>query len=95
MMNEIRIQDLLKLVGSKGTIHILRVLNEHEAVQYKQLREFMNICTLNKRVKQLLEFNLISHHLEKKDVRKEWYEITEKGKRTLEILEEMVKIIKE
>lgn len=55
----------------------------------------MNICTLNKRVKQLLDFNLISHHLEKKDVRKEWYEITEKGKKTLEILEEMVKIIKE
>ncbi len=45
--------------------------------------QYANVPTLNTRLKQLLEFNLITHHLEKKELRKEWYEITEKGRKVL------------
>ena len=70
-----REEDLLKLVGSKGTITILRFLNE--------------------RLRKLLDFNLINHHVDKKAVRKEWYEITEKGRSILKTMEDMIRLIED
>jgi len=43
--------------------------------------KFAHVPTLNERVKQLLEYNLIEHHLERKELRREWYSITEKGRK--------------
>ncbi len=90
-----REEEFLKLVYSKGTIDILTYLNEHGTAQYKDLIELVNEVTLYNRVKQLLEFNLIVHHLDKKDVRREWYELTEKGKRVLQILEDIKKLVED
>ena len=90
-----REEDLLKLVGSKGTITILRFLNELGSAQYKHLHEFMNEHTLNERLRKLLDFNLINHYMDKKAVRKEWYEITEKGKNILKIMEDMIRLIED
>ena len=87
-----REEEFLKLIGSKGTIDILRYLNKHKTGQYKDLIELVNEVTLYNRVKQLLKFSLIVHHLDKKDVRREWYEITEKGKRVLQILGTLKKL---
>lgn len=84
--------NLLRLVGLKGTIAILRLLSEH-SLQYKHLRKLMDTCTLNKRVKQLSDCNLVTHHTDKKSVRKEWYEITDKGIEVLQILEDIVQLI--
>ncbi len=83
-------EEFLKSISLKGTIDILRYLREHGTGQYKDLIEFMNEVTLYRRVKQLLEFDLIIHHLNKKDVRKEWYEITDKGRKILQILEDII-----
>ena len=87
-----REEEFLKLVYSKGTIDILTYLDEHGTAQYKDLMELVNEVTLHNRVKQLLEFSLIVYHLDKMDVRKEWYEITGKGKRVLQILEDIKKL---
>jgi len=84
-------EEFLKLISLKGTIDILRYLNEHGTGQYKDLMEFVNEVTLYNRVKQLLEFDLIIHHLNKKDVRKEWYELTEKGRKILQVLEDIIR----
>lgn len=58
---------LLRLVGLKCTIDILRHLDKHGTGQYKDFTQYANVPTLNTRLKQLLEFNLITHHLEKKE----------------------------
>jgi len=39
--------------------------------------------------------SLIEHHLERKDVRKEWYELTEKGMKILQILENLITLVED
>ena len=82
-----------KLISLKGTRDILNYLNEHNTAQHASLNTLMSAATLNAKLIELLEFGLIEHHLEKEDVRKEWYTITEKGKRFLQLLADLVKII--
>ncbi len=87
--------DILKLLGSKGTFAILRCLHEHGTRQYKDLMEFVNIPTLNDRLRRLLQLKLIEHHLERVNTRKEWYSLTEKGKQVLNHLETIVMLIED
>jgi len=44
-------------------------------------------------LKQLLEYNLITHHLEKKGLRRKWYEITDKGGKVLQSLEDIIRSV--
>lgn len=94
-MDEKREEDFLKVISLKGTRDILKYLDEHKIAQHQQLDSFINTCTLNTRLNQLLKFSLIQHHLDKKDARKEWYSLTEKGKKILKHLEDMITIVKE
>jgi DNA-binding HxlR family transcriptional regulator len=84
---------ILRLLSSRGTIPILRYLNEHRTAQYHQFNQFIITSTLNKRLRQLLYFNLINHYFMKEGVikRKEWYELTEKGRKVLQIAEAIIK----
>ncbi|MBU7028897.1 MAG: hypothetical protein HXS48_18320 [Theionarchaea archaeon] len=78
-MDEEREKEFLKLIGLTGTIFILRFLNEHDSGQYKDLQEYMNTHSLNQRLRTLLQFNLVEHHLLRDEKRKEWYTLTESG----------------
>ena len=82
--------NFLKLVISLDTIDILRYLNEHGTGQYKDFMEFVDADTLHNRINQLLESNLIKHSEEEPGT--EQYEITDKGRRVLQILEDMMKL---
>lgn len=88
-------EEFLRLMGLRGTIEILGHLNEHGSGQYKDFTGFADVPVLNKRLRQLLEYDLITHHLEKKEMRREWYEITDKGKKVLQILEEIVRVVED
>jgi len=92
-MDEEREEEFLKLIGLTGTTFILRYLNEHGSGQYKDFQEHMNIHSLNLRLGTLLHFNLVEHHLERDQKRKEWYTITEKGRKVLMLMEEMIKTV--
>ena len=92
-MDEEREERFLKLISSKSVRDILKYLNEHETTQHADLDAFMNTSTLNMKLNELLAFNLIKHHLDKSDIRKEWYTITEKGKKILQYLEDMIKTV--
>ena len=83
----------IKMLGSKGAKYVLEYLCENKRAQYKDLQEVINTHTLNVRVKQMLHYGLIQHHLVREDVRTEWYELTEKGQKTLDRLNELVRII--
>lgn len=94
-MDEKREEDFLKMLGLKATKRILEFLVENETAQYKQLQQFVNTHTLNTRMRELLEFDLVQHHLVREEVRREWYEPTEKGRKILAHLQEMVSLVDE
>ena len=94
-MDEKKEEDFLKMLGLKATKRILEYLEENGTAQYKQLQQFVNTHTLNTRMKELLDFGLVQHHLVREDVRREWYESTEKGKRVLHYLREIIRVIDE
>ncbi len=88
-------EDFLKLLGAKGTKQILEFLGRNSTAQYRQLMDFVNTPTLNTRLRDLLLFGIVSHHLERVETRREWYELTEKGKQVLQVLQELLELIKE
>ena len=94
-MDEERMKKFLRVLGAKGTLDVLLYLDEHETAQYKDLMKFVNTPTLNERLRQLLIFNLISHHLERTETRKEWYELTGKGKEVVEHLKVVMEMVDE
>ena len=83
-------EEFLKLIGTKEIRKILELLDEYGAVQNKRMIEFMNMPTLSVRLRKLLHFHLIEHHYEKEKKRKEWYELTDKGKRILQKLKDLI-----
>ncbi len=86
---------ILRLLGLRGTITILRYLNEHSTAQYHQFNQFIETSTLNERLRQLLHFKFINHYFVKEGVikRKEWYELTEKGRKVLKIAETIIQVV--
>ena len=89
-------EKLLKLLGSRGTKQILEFLSEHSTAQYKQMIGFSSTHALNRRVRELLAFNLIEHHFERmEEGRKEWYSITEKGEKLLKYMRAIIEVAEE
>lgn len=82
----------LKMLGLKATKDILEFLRENGTAQYKELQQFVNTHTLNTRLRDLLDFKLVKHHLVREEVRREWYEPTEKGLKILGYLQDMIKL---
>ena len=86
-------EGFFRVLGLKGTKDILIFLDEHGPAQYRDFHVSISVSTLNKRLRELLMFDLISHHLTREDGRKEWYEITEKGREVAMCLEGLTEII--
>ncbi len=87
-----REKDFLKLLGLSGTINILFYLNRHEKGQYKDFNFEICAPVLNRRLPQLVRFGLITHHSIRENVKKEWYEITEKGRKAVMHLKRLIEI---
>lgn len=92
-MKEEAKERFFKLVGAKGTNKILEFLSEHDTAQYKDLIVFSSSPALNKRLRELVAFNLIEHHIERIGKRKEWYSITEKGRKAFECMSTLENLI--
>jgi len=86
--------EILKIFGRKGTMQIMEFLNRHSKVQYNQMKQFANTHTLNRRIRELLKCQLVEHHLDKSKPRREWYEITEKGRKVLQCAQELLESVK-
>ena len=50
---------------------------------------------MNVRLRQLLKFKLIQHCMVRKRLKKEWYELTERGRMVLQFMEEQVNLIED
>ncbi len=84
----------LKILWLKGTAEILQYLVDHEKSQYRDLEPLASTYTLSTRLGQLLECGLIEHYFEKTERRKEWYQITEKGRKVLESMKVLKDAVK-
>ena len=86
-------EKFLRMLGATGTKKILEFLDTHSTGQYKEMAEFMSVHSLNIRLRDLLSFGLIYHHLEREPKKVEWYEITKRGKQVLHYLRCLVELI--
>ena len=84
--------EILKFIGAKGTKFVLDFLNEHGKGEYKEMEKFMNTGTLNHRLRDLLIFELVSHHLERNPKKRQWYEVTENGKKALKHMRALIEL---
>ena len=83
-------KEFLMLLGAKGTKKLLEFLDEHGTVEYKQMTGFTSLPTLNTRLRKLLAFNMIECRVEGEKERKKWYNLTDKGRRILQCLKDMI-----
>lgn len=86
--------DLIKILGSQGTRKILEYLNTHDTGRYMNFKEFAATYTINTRLKELLKLELIEHHVVRVERKREWYTITEKGKKICEYMEKMLTVVR-
>ena len=70
-------------------------MSEHEKVQFKDFDVGISVSTIYKRLRKLLEFDLIEHYITREPKRRERYEITERGKRVLKIMEATIRLAEE
>ena len=88
-MGETTKREFLALLGSKDTKEILQYLRKQGEVQYTNFDLSISLPTFNTRLRKLLKFNPVEHCIAKQPKRREWYEIAERGKNVLEIMEDM------
>ncbi|MGD2247265.1 MAG: winged helix-turn-helix transcriptional regulator [Candidatus Methanofastidiosia archaeon] len=80
---------ILKLICLKGTVFILEYLDKNEFAHFSDLNDNISDPSLASRLKELLALGLIKHYFERKTIRTEWYELTGKGKRVVQLLQKL------
>ncbi len=83
------LSEFFKILHLEATYKILDYLNDHGNCHHKDLKHLTSTFTLSHRLNDLLKYTLIEHHFEKEEKRKEWYTITERGRRALELLKRL------
>ncbi|MBU7025956.1 MAG: winged helix-turn-helix transcriptional regulator [Theionarchaea archaeon] len=81
------------MLGSKAAVGIPQYLDTEERAKYKDLQEFVNTHALNTRIRDLLNYDLIEHHMTREEVCRKWYELTEKGKKIVRIPNELIEVV--
>ena len=84
----------IELLGQKGTVKILRMINNSGKCTSTNLKTIASRSTLHERLKQFEKLGLIKQvNPEKK--RETYYEITEKGKGVIRLLDKLGNLFKE
>ena len=85
-MEDHDLKKLSRLLELKATREIL--LSVHEGKnQYKHFRAFGCSATINERTRQLINLGIIEQNLIRDCKRREYYTLTERGKRIVEQME--------
>lgn len=91
-MEEKKDQEVLSLFRLKATREILQYLDEHGGVRYRELEQLASTFTLTTRLRKLQGLGLVKHHFEKRGMRREWYTITEKGRKVLKVMRTLLEL---
>lgn len=87
--------EYLKVISLKATAAILEYLTVHGDTHYTELQKLTSTYTLTMRLRSLRKVGLVEHHIKKEKTRKEWYTITEKGRKVLRIIQKISEILEE
>ena len=91
---EDKLAKFFRVLGFTATIDILNSIEEGKN-QYKHFIPFASISTLNERMKQLEALGIIEHHLAREDKRREWYTLTQKGKKVVKVVTRLEKVFQD
>lgn len=81
-------------MGKKGTVDLLKMLKGKNKMQYKDLSTIdIAISILSSRINVLLRIGFIEHHLKRTVKKEEWYTLTKKGERVLNLIDEIEEIV--
>lgn len=95
-MSRNRKRSLFYVLGLTGSIKILKFLGKKGKARYSEIQTLdINVHAQNDRLFQLLKLDLISHHLVQEKKRREWYELTDKGKKALQLILELEELTKD
>ena len=82
-MENHNLKEISRVLELKATREMLLSIYEGKN-QNKHFRAFGANSTINERTKQLINLGIIEHHLIRDFKRREYYTLTEKGKRIVE-----------
>ena len=85
-MEDHDLKKLSRVLELKATREMLLSIHEGKN-QNKHFRAFGANATINERTRQLINFGIIEHHLIRDGRRREYYTLTERGKRIIEQME--------
>ena len=63
-----KIEEFYKILGLRGTVKILKYLNEHKKARYIDLSFIISYASLNTRLTQLETLNIIEHHFNRESL---------------------------
>ena len=87
-------EDVLKELTLRHVLEILEATNEKGKMRYTDLMEHIQQPPFLK-LHELYDLGLLDHIIIRVERREEWYELTEKGKTVLQMVDEVVKIMAE
>lgn len=87
-------EDVLKLLTLRYIIEMLERIKEEKQMRGTDLMDYIHQPPYIK-LSKLCSLGLVDHKIEKLEKRKEWFEITEKGKKVLQIVDDLVGVLLE
>ena len=82
---------LYKIATASKAKEVLLFIKKHDMTRYTNLKEVAGVGTLNERLFELVTYGLIDTNKKKK--KKKRYKITEKGKKVLDLLQEIEDLV--
>lgn len=83
-----KVEEFLNLIGSRFTAQILEFMEQKEQTRYGDMT-FLSCFSLNKRLHYFLKHGVVEHHVERLPLKREWYELTERGRKMNGLLRRM------
>ncbi len=83
-------QEILEILGKKGTLKILEEINKNKRISFTSLQRLtgINTRTLSRRLKELTSLGIISREV--MEDRTVFYSLTEKGKKLIKGLQRIL-----
>lgn len=83
-------KEIFHLLRLKYVISILEFISEHGQTKYADMEKDFTIYSIRGKVGKLMKCGLVHLHIEKRERRRVWFEITEEGKLVLLMIEPKV-----
>lgn len=87
-------EEVFHLLSLKYVLAVLEFVCEHGETKYADMENDFTIHSIRIKVGDLIRCGLLQLCIERRERRKEWFEITEEGKKTLQIVDDLAGLFK-